>query len=164
MDDFNWLTDKQGINFGGHGLFLTPRDMAKLGFLYINNGIWDGTQIVSAEWIQNITQTSWTFSGSWGYGQQWWTHPSLHGYSARGRYGQTIIVLPEVELILVFTAALSDADPDPYFTIIDNYIFPSLLNQRPYIYTIIFVPSTIALASAITIVIWLSIKKKRIHT
>ena len=92
-----WDADSQGLSIGGWGLQLTPRDMAKLGYLYLNGGIWDGRQIVSAQWVKTATQKHTGTDSELGYGYQWWTHPSLEGYAALGLYGQTIFVIPQVE-------------------------------------------------------------------
>ena len=51
-----WADDPQGRNLGGFGLQLTPRDMAKIGYLYLNNGQWDGQEIISAGWVAASTQ------------------------------------------------------------------------------------------------------------
>ncbi len=74
-----WEQDAQGIPIGGWGLQLTPRDMAKLGYLYLHNGMWDGQQIVSAAWIRAAVQQHTTTDSTLGlgYGYQWWTSASL---------------------------------------------------------------------------------------
>jgi hypothetical protein len=76
---------------------MTPHDMAKLGYLFLNNGQWDGRQIVSAEWVEAAT------SGS-SYGYQWWLKP-LGIYYACGVGGQEIWVLPEQDMVVVMTGA-----------------------------------------------------------
>ena len=57
ITNVDWETDATGIPIGGWGLQLTPRYMAKLGYLYLQDGQWDGQQIVSAKWVENATQT-----------------------------------------------------------------------------------------------------------
>ncbi len=75
MDAATWEQDRQGIPIGGWGLRLTPRDMAKLGYLYLHNGTWDGQQIVWAAWVKAAVQshTETDSELGLGYGYQWWT-------------------------------------------------------------------------------------------
>jgi CubicO group peptidase (beta-lactamase class C family) len=124
ISNATWESDTAGIPIGGWGLQLTPRDMAKLGYLYLRNGQWDGQQIVSSEWIKNATQKHTGTDGSMGYGYQWWTYPSLAAYTALGRYGQTIFVIPDSDLVIVTTAQLDSHDP--IFNLIEQYIVPSV--------------------------------------
>jgi CubicO group peptidase (beta-lactamase class C family) len=55
ISDIRWKTDLDGISKGGWGMAMKPRDMAKLGYLYLNQGLWDGRQIIPAEWIAATT-------------------------------------------------------------------------------------------------------------
>ena len=126
--DFNWETDSNGIPNGGWGLQLVPRDMAKLGYLYLHNGTWDGKQVVSAEWVKAATQKHTDADGNFGYGYQWWTYPSFDAYTALGLYGQTIFVIPRLNLVIVTTAATADGHAGIY-KLIENYIVPAA--QKP---------------------------------
>jgi CubicO group peptidase (beta-lactamase class C family) len=123
ISNVRWDTDAAGIPIGGWGLQLTPRDMAKLGYLYLQDGEWDGRQIISAQWVENATRKHTETDGDLGYGYQWWTHPSLAGYTALGRYGQTIFVIPEADLVIVTTAEIEDHDE--VFQLIERYILPA---------------------------------------
>ena len=72
-----WHQDQQGYHIGGFGLGLSARDLAKLGFLYLNNGYWNGRNIVSESWVnestsQQIQAVSHPIYGKIGYGYQWW--------------------------------------------------------------------------------------------
>ncbi|HWR25224.1 MAG TPA: serine hydrolase [Methanosarcina sp.] len=99
-----WPSDPQGNNHGWGDLHLTPHDMAKLGYLYLNKGIWDGKQIVPAEWVVKSTQKHVSLEEGRGYGYQWWVTGTLPGlYEADGRGGQRIIVWPEKNIIVVTT-------------------------------------------------------------
>jgi len=105
-----WLTDPQGINFGGSSLALRPRDMAKFGLLFLNNGTWDDQQVVSSDWVKNSSQgPSTPYGGSYGY--QWWINDIGGWYSAIGYNGQFIYVIPEHDIVVVFS---SDNDDGPY--------------------------------------------------
>lgn len=128
ISNVRWDSDAAGIPIGGWGLQMTPRDMAKLGYLYLEGGKWGGQQIVSAQWVESSTRKHTDTDGALGYGYQWWTHPSLAGYTALGRYGQTIFVIPEAELVIVTTAQLEDHDE--IFQLIEQYILPAAGQSR----------------------------------
>jgi CubicO group peptidase (beta-lactamase class C family) len=142
ISNLAWDTDATGIPIGGWGLQLAPRDLAKLGYLYLNDGAWDGRQIVSKQWVRTATQTHTPSDTDLGYGYQWWTYPRWGAYAALGRYGQTIFVVPELDLIVVTTAQLDGHDP--IFKLIDEYIVPAV--QRPSAYQ----PSSLASTTRIS--------------
>jgi CubicO group peptidase (beta-lactamase class C family) len=122
---YSWEDDVQGISIGGWGLSLAPRDMAKLGYLYLHKGQWEGQQIVSQEWVEAATLKQVTTEGENGYGYQWWVFPELGGYAALGRDGQTIFVAPEQDLIVVTTAGVQDHDE--IFRLIQDFILRAVL-------------------------------------
>jgi CubicO group peptidase (beta-lactamase class C family) len=123
IKDADWDTDSQDIPIGGWGLHITPRDMARLGYLYLHQGEWAGEQVVSARWVESAARKHTDTDGELDYGYQWWIHPRLGGYTALGRYGQTIFVIPELDLIVVTTAQVDDHDP--IFDLIEQYIIPA---------------------------------------
>ena len=125
ISNVHWDTDAAGIPIGGWGLQLTPRDMAKLGYLYLRDGTWEEQQVVSARWVESATQRHTETDGDLGYGYQWWTYPSLEAYAALGRYGQTIFVIPGSDLIVVTTAGMEE-DHDGIFRLIEHYIVPAV--------------------------------------
>ena len=123
ITDISWEKDPQGIPIGGWGMYLTPRDMARLGYLYLRQGSWNGRQVVSSEWVAASTQTH-VMSDEWmGYGYHWWIYPSLHAYAALGLGGQTVFVLPEQDLVVVFTA--DNTDHAELVELIEDYIIPA---------------------------------------
>lgn len=103
ISGYYWEEDAQGIPIGGWGLNLTPREMAKLGYLYLNNGQWNGEQILSQEWIEAATQTQIKTGDDGGYGYQWWIDIDQEAYYASGRAGQLIYVIPRLDMIVVTT-------------------------------------------------------------
>ncbi|MFX1563917.1 MAG: serine hydrolase domain-containing protein [Promethearchaeota archaeon] len=120
-----WGTDHQGVCYGGHNLFLRPRDMAKFGFLYLNDGNWAGQQIVPADWVATSTSAlSEPFIGTT-YGYQWWSTPGWGSYSARGYQGQYIFVFPDYDLVIVFTGTDLNGETNIDELILD-YILPSI--------------------------------------
>ena len=113
---------------GGWGLQITARDMAKLGFLYLHEGAWEGKQVVSRAWVAEATRTHVATDSSLGYGYQWWTYPSLQAYTALGLYGQTIFVIPRLDLIVVTTAQLGSHEP--VYKLIEDYVVPAAGGKR----------------------------------
>lgn len=109
MDSVECSTDPQGISDGGNGFAMNAYDMAKIGQLYLNNGVWEGEQIISEQWIKDSTTVQFErSSGSADYGYQWWVRTfgnnNYHAYFAQGHYGQYIFVVPEIELVVVMTS------------------------------------------------------------
>jgi CubicO group peptidase (beta-lactamase class C family) len=100
-----WLTDPQGYNRGSEGIYLHPRDMAKIGYLWLNKGQWEGRQVVPREWAEASVRVQMAETGDddkYGYG--WWiTNEEQGEYAAIGRGGQRIQVYPALNAIIVTT-------------------------------------------------------------
>jgi len=106
-----WMTDPSGIPYGAGGFNLTPRDMAKLGYLYLRKGQWDGQQIISPEWVETSTQphADVDVNAHFGYGYHWFTVPEMECYAALGGGGQVILVIPKSDLVIVTTARTEES-------------------------------------------------------
>ncbi|MHA1959021.1 MAG: serine hydrolase domain-containing protein [Candidatus Thorarchaeota archaeon] len=126
--DVHWPSDAQGVSLGGGGIYMKPKDMAKFGYLYLNNGSWNGSQIIAEDWISESTQTSYVFGEYSGYGYQWWTNqaPDIEIYSAQGFSGQFIFVVPENDLVVIFTSDVPNDQVYPHPSLLVNYILPAL--------------------------------------
>jgi CubicO group peptidase (beta-lactamase class C family) len=103
-----WPRDPQGYHFGFGETKLPARDLAKFGYLYLNGGRWDGTQVVPADYVRASTQPHVELSRlgpGGGYGYQWWTKSmNLHAsFVAVGIGGQRILVIPDLDLVVVIT-------------------------------------------------------------
>ncbi len=99
----------QGHSDGGNGFAMNLYDMAKIGQLYINGGIWEGQRIVSQEWIDQASSLQFKrMTGSADYGYQWWVRTfginQYHAFFAQGHGGQFIFVVPDVDLVVVFAS------------------------------------------------------------
>lgn len=105
----DWVTDPQGIYAGGSGSRYTPRDLARIGQLYLHNGVLDGKQVLSKEWIQKsiIPRNQQPFVqgdlSSVNYGYMWWTNFSAQDsvFYAGGFAGQFIFVVPAKNMVIV---------------------------------------------------------------
>ncbi len=134
-----WMRDPQGIYFGGNEMLLAPRDMAKIGELYLQGGALDGRRIVPERWVEaSFTPRGRSrFSGrQYGYG--WWIR-QLAGrdvYYAWGYGGQFIFIVPDLELVVVIT---SSAEPGrgrrghlgALYDLVEEAIIPAVAQARP---------------------------------
>lgn len=119
-----WESDHQGINYGGFGLSLLPRDMAKYGFLHLHKGRWDQQQVISEEWVVESTRMHTLFCPGYGYGYHWICYPIIGAYAAFGAGGQGICVIPQHDLVIVVTA--EEPDGVPFLNLIKDFVLPSL--------------------------------------
>ncbi|HMN29243.1 MAG TPA: serine hydrolase, partial [Caldilineaceae bacterium] len=110
IEDVIWPSDAQGYNHGWGDLHLHPRDMAKIGYLWLNHGEWAGKQIVSRAWVDNSVKTQIKTGGDDDYGYGWWIVGDEGEYAAIGRGGQRIQVWPAINTILVMTGGGIDID------------------------------------------------------
>lgn len=109
IENVQWH-EKQGVSLGANGLKMTPKSMLKLGSLYLNEGYWNGKEIVSKEWVkESILPRFITYSDIGYYGYQWWISDfiaqdanKVSFYFALGLFGQYIIVVPKYEMVVVF--------------------------------------------------------------
>lgn len=152
--DYHWLSDPTGITAGHCCLYLTPRDMAKLGCLYLQNGQWKGQEIVPATWVAESTRRHRDFvsrssspaallqrlsrlrrrestRARYGYGYQWIV-PPFGGYATRGVGGQAIFVIPALNMVAVFTGGLPKSDRLLPEKLMERYIVPAAMVSEPF--------------------------------
>ena len=123
-----WPSDPHGIAFGAGGLWMTARDMAKIGQLYLQGGVWNGKQIVPAEWVEaSVTQQVNAHGPAPYYGYQWWVR-SDGTFAAHGYRGQRIFVVPDLEMVVVFTADIPGNAPS---VILATFIRPAARSPEP---------------------------------
>lgn len=138
-----WNKDPQGVYFGGGSMYLTPRDMARFGDLYLKNGFLDGKQIVPAEWVEESTQN---YTGEertlgvleeLGYGYLWWLGKinDYRIYFAVGYAGQYIINIPDLNMVIVttsifpFTSEMADDQVTSIMEFIAHHILPAVIDE-----------------------------------
>jgi CubicO group peptidase (beta-lactamase class C family) len=108
---YHWKHSPSGLPDTEGGLYLSSPDLAKIGFLFLKNGMWDGKEIVSPEWVKASITSDLLVKDEgreWKYGFQWWLQPygkspERYAWAARGFGGQELRVVPELQLIAVFT-------------------------------------------------------------
>ncbi len=109
---YRWETGPAGVTNTGWGLHLRPRDMARLGLLFLQNGEWNGRRLVSRAWVEASTARHVSLADGRGYGYQWWRLPLASGGSpgpddirfAWGWGGQFIFVVPSLDMVVTSTA------------------------------------------------------------
>jgi CubicO group peptidase (beta-lactamase class C family) len=112
------------------GLYMTPRDMARFGYLMLQGGTWDSQEIVSPEWVARSTETHYQTDSGMGYGYQWWTL-GQGIYVARGHHEQNIYVVPEADMIAVFTGDIPDSMIPPTDGLLYRYILAACTDLPP---------------------------------
>ena len=135
ISDVAWPTDPQGVDNHGWGdLHLKPHDMARLGLLYLNGGLWDGRQLLSSEYVAAATSSRVSLPNSTpfdGYGYQWWISSSGY-YAARGRGEQLILVIPSQNTVVVLTSGIgSDEDRNNLLGVMTTLVLPAAESNVP---------------------------------
>jgi CubicO group peptidase (beta-lactamase class C family) len=128
--DVIWPTNPQGINIGWGELKMRPQDLAKIGYLYLRGGEWDGEQIVPSLWVEESTRKHISGTLEDGYGYQWWVDDSGI-FMAVGYAGQFIFIVPEKELVVVFNSDLDDRDFYVPQVLLVDYIIPAVTSSEP---------------------------------
>jgi CubicO group peptidase (beta-lactamase class C family) len=132
IDDWSWNESPEGITIGWSDLSLRTEDIAKLGQLYLDKGVWRGRRILNEEWVIEASsrQISTGDGGDndWtqGYGYQFWR--CRHGaFRASGKQGQFCVIMPEQDAVVVITADVEDmAGP---LNLVWNHLLPAMTSE-----------------------------------
>jgi hypothetical protein len=112
IGDYHWKSDPQGLPDTEGGLYLAAEDLARIGLLYLQDGVWDGVRLLPEGWVEAATarqvndvapnNPNW----NWGYGYQWWRLDAsgLDVWAGLGFGGQNLIVIPERGLVGVINS------------------------------------------------------------
>jgi CubicO group peptidase (beta-lactamase class C family) len=118
ITSYYWKVTPTGFPDTEGGLYLTARDLAKIGFLYLRDGVWDQMRVLPEGWVAASMQRRVENTGSlgMGYGYLWWLVPwgsngDSYAFAALGYGGQRLFVVPELDLVAVFTGWNIDAVP-----------------------------------------------------
>jgi CubicO group peptidase (beta-lactamase class C family) len=134
IEFFDFHSNSSGLLAYASGLRLTPRDMAKIGMLYVNDGKWRGEQIIPAAWVEASLKPYLESSFTPGYGYQWWVmrfdseDTSLWVPAAIGNGGQRIFIIQPYDMVVVITAGnYNTGDVELWGSdVLMEYVFPSL--------------------------------------
>jgi CubicO group peptidase (beta-lactamase class C family) len=122
------------------GLALRPRDLAKIGQLYLDRGLWRGRRVVSEEWVDESTRRRISLGGlwDWGYGYYWMQvdlkteRGPVHSYFVPGDGGQLLAVFPGLGMVVVLAAGnYGRDDKSVCFTMIRQGLLPAVRHDRP---------------------------------
>jgi len=108
ITDWHWDRDPQGLTMGAWTLTMLPRDMAKIGYLYLRRGEWEGKQLLPIGWADVLKHAAVNMHASFDpglrYSNFFWVFPEHHVYMAVGWHGQLIAVFPDLDAVAVVTA------------------------------------------------------------
>jgi CubicO group peptidase (beta-lactamase class C family) len=131
IENPTWSASAQGVSFGAFGLMVHTEDIARMGQLYLQMGVWNGRQLVPRVWVSEATARQ-TSNGSaptsdWdqGYGYQFWR--SRHGYRGDGAFGQYMLVLPEQDAVVVITSGV--ANMQSVMDLVWDKLLPSMTSR-----------------------------------
>jgi CubicO group peptidase (beta-lactamase class C family) len=140
IEGADWETNPQGINTGGWGLRLKTEDLAKFGQLYLQKGKWNGKRILPEKWVEEATslkiyqnpdlsegKRDSSNDGVQGYCYQFW-RARHNSYMANGAFGQFILIMPDKDAIIVFTAESSDMWGE--LDMIWKYLYPGIMDEN----------------------------------
>ena len=130
----------------GHGLFLQPRDMAKIGQLWLQRGIWQERRLFDESFVDE----AWTaysngdtdpefFSANSGYGLQWWfgnfpyRDSRIPVWYAAGSGHQYILVVRDLDLVVVITAEDFDREPSFIVNLMSNHLLPAVVDDQSFL-------------------------------
>lgn len=115
----------KGIEKGGWGLSLTTEDVAKIGYLYLKKGMWNGEQLIAKSYMERSVQKQIETPKSiseYGYGYQVWMTSVKGGYQLNGMFGQNVFLFPDTKAIVITLAGSSNFFPKSYlFDIVMHY-------------------------------------------
>jgi CubicO group peptidase (beta-lactamase class C family) len=135
ITSYRWafLHGAPAVAFASGGLYLRQRDMATIGQLLLQDGVWNGRRILSADWVRRSVAMAialFNRGRAYGYGYQWRLarFGGISGFYAAGWGGQYIVVLPELNIVFVQTGGryAGERIPISYDTIIERYVLPAV--------------------------------------
>jgi CubicO group peptidase (beta-lactamase class C family) len=134
ITSFHWQMTPMGMPMTGGGLGLRSRDFLKLGQLYLNDGMWDGKQIVSKDWVKKSITPHANAREGVDYGYLWWLQDFGQGnnrypsYYMAGNGGTKVAVIPELDAVVVLTSTMYGTVKGHQQSekMLDEYIVPAI--------------------------------------
>ena len=132
--DFYWKKTPDGLPDTEGGLYLEPRDLARIGRLVLEDGVWENQRLVPAGWVRASTKPAVADvnpangTPDWAYGYQWWLREGVPGPSSwliagRGYGGQYLLVVPSLDLITVINGwDVFDREPQSMALFLDRLL------------------------------------------
>jgi CubicO group peptidase (beta-lactamase class C family) len=140
ITDVDWEVDPQGRNTGGWGLRIRTEDMAKVGLLYLQNGMWQGKRVLPEGWVEQATAASILqapelpdsvrAASDWlqGYGFQFW-RCRHNAFRADGAFGQFIVMMPDQDAVVVITSETADMQGE--LNLVWDHLLPAMQDGAP---------------------------------
>ncbi|MFK7802269.1 MAG: serine hydrolase domain-containing protein [Anaerolineae bacterium] len=139
ITNWRWEYGPNGVVQAGGGLNLSPNDMLKIGQLYLNQGEWEGEQLVNREWIEESLAVQASIPNYLDYGYHWWLVPNNSplarplavndAYFASGLGGNYIWIVPHLDLVIVITAQDGSGQMELAWPALKHFIFPALAEK-----------------------------------
>ena len=130
---FYWEVDENGYEKGGWGCYLVPDDMIKLGLLTLNKGAWKGRQLISREYIEEMTKKHSKppkYTGRYDYGYHMWVHKSEEIHLFNGMMGQNVFMLPRLGLVIAVNSGNSNFfQRHPLYNLVEKYFTQDFENN-----------------------------------
>ncbi len=140
IEGADWETNPDGINTGGWGLRLKTEDLAKFGQFYLQKGNWNGKQILPEKWVEEATslkiyqnpdislsKRDSSNDSMQGYCYQFW-RARHNSYMANGAFGQFILIMPDKDAVVIFTAESSDMWGE--LDMVWKYLYPGIRDEK----------------------------------
>jgi CubicO group peptidase (beta-lactamase class C family) len=125
----HWGRDPQGYFSGGYNFSVTPRELAKFGMLYLDDGRWDGRQLVPADWVAESMTDQVDAGAPYSYGYDFWLRDIAghHVAMAWGFGGQMIFIVEDLDLVVVMTTNTRDFAEDSFdgVSIVEDDVLPA---------------------------------------
>lgn len=125
----HWGRDPQGYFSGGYNFYVTPRELARFGLLYLHDGKWNGAQLVPAAWVAASMTNQVDAGAPDSYGYTFWLREIAghHVAMAWGFGGQMIYIIKDLDLVVVMTTNTRDFNQDTFdgSSIIENDVIPA---------------------------------------
>ena len=165
ITDYEWETDPQGVYDGGRGLKITLRDMAKFGYLYLNNGSWNGNQIIPLSWIRDSSSFQVSVNNIKDYGYLWWIYKGTGIYSAVGFAVRAISVIPEYDIVAIVTGYDSTGDflRNQWLYALREYLIPAAIEGPETTTSLDLTPFIFggAISSFVVLLVIIQVRRKK---
>lgn len=139
IEQYAWETCPAGIEKGGFGLYMNIQDMAKIGQLYLQNGIWNNMQLISKYWVSESTKKQIDTKKetySYGYGYHMWIGMIPNTYQFNGMLGQNVIVLKDQNMVIAATAGSAAFTPAKDYSPLLYHYFGTFSNSQNIAYSL----------------------------
>ena len=127
---YHWELSPEGVEVGGWGLYLRREDAAKIGQLYLDNGVWNGKRIISESWVKRATRAAVRTpkeTGDLDYGYHFWADKEGNRFLLNGMFCQDVYVIRDKRIVIACNGAVEQLfQQSDYYGLIDKYFISEL--------------------------------------